>query len=381
MPSLPDSDFTSQPYTFTDSIDSQSFASMMATLSQNVGPMSGSILPEQSSRQASIMSSLQNKASATSSTLITSTTPTQNSASSQATPASSASGSSQISSAATVAATNTASLATTSNAGSSATSTASSAASSTTDDLHRESSSGLSSPGKQAAIAVPVVVVALAIIALLFFWMRRRNKRKQNEDPMEKMPAISDRKKRWSRHLRIFSFDTELLMGGRFSSTNSIRSRQTGSVRSTARSQHSTTASEQSVDEVAPPYRDALAAGAGGAVAGVGRSVSNATAPPPYLAPGRLATPTSPNPARSTHSNRNPFADTPPISPIDASPFNDPPGTSPAISRHSSLYRSVHDDASTIGGASDAASIREATLARNASVMSGGRIIDAASRN
>lgn len=158
------------------------------------------------------------------------------------------------------------------------------------------------------------------------------------------------------------------------------------------------------MDEVAPPYRDAIstaqppsigqvmagttAAGAVGAVgaAGLGRSASTATAgtfgtagtvgtaPPPYGAgASRAQTPGTP----STLGPRNPFSDSAPVSPVEASPFNDPPHQSPAISRNSSLYHtSERDDTSMFGGASEAASIREATLARNASVMSGGRIIN-----
>lgn len=132
------------------------------------------------------------------------------------------------------------------------------------------------------------------------------------------------------------------------------------------------------MDEVAPPYRDALSsaqppsiaqvmagAAAGNVAAGVDRSASNATAPPPYGATaGALRTP-SPTTPVSQRPDRNPFADSPPVSPVEASPFNDPPGTSPPISRNSSVNQSD----------SDAASIRQATLARNASVMSGGRVI------
>ena len=223
--------------------------------------------------------------------------------------------------------------------------------------------------------------------------MRRRRKRNNKAAAaaeVEKSPAANRKKRNWTRHLRVFSFDTELLMGGRYSSTNSIRSRQTGSLRSANRSQHSGSPSVHSVEEVAPPYRDAISAaqppnigavmagaGAAGAAAGIKRSASSATAPPPYgAAAGRLATPTSP--ARSQHEDLNPFADTgnSPTSPVEGSPFNDPPGTTPAVSRNSSLYRSDRDDTSSIGGVSDAASIRQAMLARNASVMSGGRVVE-----
>lgn len=120
----------------------------------------------------------------------------------------------------------------------------------------------------------------------------------------------------------------------------------------------------------------AVTATGGLAAAGVARSASTATAPPPYASggPRTQAPETIISPAES--GPRNPFLDTPPISPVDESrsPFNDPPGTTPAISRNSSLYQASRDDLS-IAGVSDAASIREATLARNASVQSGGRVI------
>lgn len=182
-------------------------------------------------------------------------------------------------------------------------------------------------------------------------------------------------------------------MGGRFSSTNSVRTRDTGSLRSGVSSQTSQPPSVHTVDEVAPPYRDAISTAqppsigqvmAGTAAAGVGRSASTATAgtfgtagtvgtaPPPYGAgASRAHTPGTP----STLGPRNPFSDSAPVSPVEASPFNDPPHQSPAVSRNSSFY-THRDDTSTLGGASEAASIREATLARNASVMSGGRIIN-----
>lgn len=253
------------------------------------------------------------------------------------------------------------------------------------------------STGTKAAIAVPVVLIALAALIIAVLCMRRRKrKRPETGEPAEKVP-LAQRKKNWTRHLRIFSFDTELLMGGRYSSNNSLRSRQTPSLRSHTSGQDSQATSVHSADEVAPPYRDAISSAQPPSIgqvmaapalpalpalltAGVSRSASNATAgtaPPPYRSgASRNISPTHPGTPTSTRGHRNPFTDSNPVSPVEASPFNDPPSNSPAISRNSSLYHTDRDETSTIGGASDAASIREATLARNASVMSGGRIIN-----
>lgn len=95
------------------------------------------------------------------------------------------------------------------------------------------------------------------------------------------------------------------------------------------------------------------------------RSVSSATAPPPYQPVARDAD----HPPTPT-SIRNPFADSTPVSPIDGSPFNDPPddeeaagGVRPTLSRGSSLYQSVNAD-----DASDVASIGQAQVGRSVSV-------------
>ena len=173
-------------------------------------------------------------------------------------------------------------------------------------------------------------------------------------------------------------------MGGRFSSSNSIRSRDP-SVRSTGNNSrngaHSAEPSLHSIDEVAPPYRDAIAGShpvnpsplrhVNPAIAGapdpIPRSVSSATAPPPYQPPARDSDADHPETPIST---RNPFADSTPVSPIDGSPFNDPPddeeaalGARPTLSRGSSLYQSVNAD-----DASDAASIGQAQVGRSVSV-------------
>lgn len=389
-----------EPFTATSDFDTASFASLYSAKSQASPGQSNPMDGYMSSKLASLSSNLaKSNPNSQPTTLATSAVPTSAAASITTPSAASAPSLSSVTSTQSVTDTAT-STSILSGTTSSPSALASSAANNATNDLQKQASSGMSSPGMQAAVAVPVVVVVLAGIALIFFCMRRRKKRAAVvvTDETEKTPQTS-RRRDWTRHLRVFSFDTELLMGGRYSSTNSIRSRQTGSLRSATRSQHSESPSLHSVDEVAPPYRDAISAAqppnigsviagaapviGGAAAAGtLNRSTSSATAgtaPPPYgVAAGRLA-PTSPS-VRSQHSASNPFADNEnsPISPAEGSPFQDPPSATP--SRNSSLYRSDRDDASTIGGVSDAASIRQATLARNASVMSGGRIIDNVAR-
>ena len=243
--------------------------------------------------------------------------------------------------------------------------------------------------GLQAAIAVPVVISVILIAALLFCCARRRRRRREAAPVSEKEPLA--KKKKWSRHLRVFSFDAELLMGGFRSSSNSVHSRQTGSTRSAESSNRNQSPSIHSVDDVAPPYRDAVTTAerpiAQNGVAGVTasstdpipRTASTATAPPPYAATAGNTSRQSKGPT----TPRDPFANTTsPVSPVDASPFDHPDddATSPAsahgVSRQSSLLHSINeDDGSTLAG-SDAGSIREAQLGRNLSVMSGGRTID-----
>ncbi|KAK5051579.1 hypothetical protein LTR84_003231 [Exophiala bonariae] len=266
-----------------------------------------------------------------------------------------------------------------------ASSTAGNAASNTSDGavtVSENSCNSIScSSALKAAIAVPIVVAAIAAVLLFLFCARKRRKNKgAGASLSEKKPKKAGKK--WSRHLRAFSFDAELLMGGRFSSSNSIRSRDP-SVRSANNNSrngaHSTEPSLHSIDEVAPPYRDAIAGSqpvnpsplrhVNPAIAGapdpIPRSVSSATAPPPYQPAGRDADhPTTPT------SIRNPFADSTPVSPIDGSPFNDPPdgeeaagAVRPTLSRGSSLYQSVNAD-----DASDVASIGQAQVGRSVSV-------------
>lgn len=242
----------------------------------------------------------------------------------------------------------------------------------------------------KAAVAVPIVVAALAGLFLFFFYARKRRARRSSGTGTLVSEKKSSRKK-WSRHLRVFSFDAELLMGGRFSSTNSLRSRdpsmrsEQNSVRPTSvRSAHP---SLHSIEEVAPPYRDAVshaqppptaagAVAAGARAAGadpIPRPSSVATAPPPYGAVfGGHATQEP-----STPVSGNPFADSAPPSPMEGSPFNDPPEGEEA---QSPMLRPMTSGASSrsrsVGTASDAGSIREAQVGRTVSVMSRGRAID-----
>ncbi|RVX68950.1 hypothetical protein B0A52_08017 [Exophiala mesophila] len=226
------------------------------------------------------------------------------------------------------------------------------------------------SPTLKAAIAVPVVVAAIAAALLFFFCARRRKRRAAGAAVSEKKPKKAGKK--WSRHLRSFSFDAELLMGGHFSSSNSIRSRDP-SVRSAGNNScigaHRAEPSLRSIEEVAPPYRDAILGAQPmnpsllrhvnpaivAAPNPISHSVSSTTAPPPYrTVAGEADNPPTPI------STRNPFADSAPVSPIDGSPFSDPledeeaaaGATRPTMSRGSSLYQGVSAD-----DASDAASI------------------------
>ncbi|KIW40321.1 uncharacterized protein PV06_07528 [Exophiala oligosperma] len=237
------------------------------------------------------------------------------------------------------------------------------------------------SSGLKAAIAVPVIVAAIAGIFLFFFFARRR-RRRAAAGVVESEKKPKKKGKKWSRHLRVFSFDAELLMGGRYSSSNSIRSRDP-SVRSAGNSSRQGAASVEpslhSIEEVAPPYRDAIShaqpgspsqhrpisAAGGVATDPILRAASTATAPPPYrsVVPAGQPQPTSP-------TSGNPFADSAPVSPIEGSPFNDPPDEQrPTLSRGSSLYQSINTDD---GAASDAGSIREAQVGRRVSVRGSG---------
>ena len=223
----------------------------------------------------------------------------------------------------------------------------------------------------QAAVAVPVVVAVIAAIFLFFCCARRRRKR-AGAVVSEKRPPKSGKKQKWTRHLRAFSFDAELLMGGRFSSSNSVRSRDP-SLRSAATNSrngaHSVDPSVHSVEEVAPPYRDAISHAnpptspprsvPAAAIFPTQRPMSTATAPPPYKSAA------SPEP-------RNPFSDSTPVSPVEESPFNDPPEAGGALSRGSSMYRSVTTDDAATPTASEAGSIREAIVGRRVSVRKQG---------
>ncbi|KAJ9605957.1 hypothetical protein H2200_009806 [Cladophialophora chaetospira] len=279
---------------------------------------------------------------------------------------------------------------------SSVTETASNAAASTTDGpvtvSEKSSCNSIScSSGLQAAVAVPIVIAAIAAI-LLFFCCARRRRKRAGAVVSEKRPPQSGKKLKWTRHLRAFSFDAELLLGGRFSGSNSLRSRGAEeSIRSDPAPSSRDGASSvepslhSSVEEVAPPYRDyrdmishatppsplrSIPAITTTAPDPIPRPSSTATAPPPYrsIVPGTSPEPTSPS------TVRNPFSDSPGVSPIDESPFNDPPGTAlaPALSRGSSMYRSVNSDDTGSPAASDAGSIMEAVVGRRVSVRNAG---------
>lgn len=264
-----------------------------------------------------------------------------------------------------------------------------------------ECSSVSCSPGLKAAVAVPVVVGTLAILGLILFFVRRRRRGRSSASPVLES---STPKKKWTRHLRIFSFDTELLMGGRFSSTNSLRSgpsshRDIRSVNHAHHAHHTDHPSIHSIEEVAPPYRDAIshahqpnmsqvAAGAAGAGLLTGmaqRPSSRTSAPPPYgSAASNRSNRSNSNPATPLDTQRDPFADSNPVSPVDGvewSPFNDPPedGSSthsqPSVSRNSSIRTANDRDGVSNFAASDAGSIREAQVGRHVSIASGGRTI------
>ncbi|KAI1620599.1 hypothetical protein EDD37DRAFT_653655 [Exophiala viscosa] len=361
--------------TFTSpgsSVGTEDFSSIVASLNSEYSlTTGGTSTATQTSDQTS--STGTNSAAATAATATTGSTPIT----------------SQTTFSTSTSTSTTATVAATSTLPQSVTSTASNAASSTTGavTVSEKSCSSLSChPALKAAIAVPIVIAALAGLFLLFFYARRR-RRKDGVVVSEKKPKKAG-KGGWSRHLRAFSFDAELLMGGRFSGTNSMRSRDP-SVRSAGTNSRTGGASVEpslhSIDEVAPPYRDAISHAqvptsiqtgavapvvAGAAVASasdpIPRSTSTATAPPPYRAV--VADTRSP----LTPVSRNPFADSAPVSPIEGSPFNDPPdddGQRPALSRGSSLYRSVNTED---GAPSDAGSIREAQVGRRVSVRTSG---------
>ena len=89
-----------------------------------------------------------------------------------------------------------------------------------------------------------------------FFCARRR--RRADAVVSELQPKRAGRK--WTRHLRAFAFDAELLTGGRFSSANSMGSPD-HSICSDAASRtpaHSAEPSLRSADEVDPLYRAAV---------------------------------------------------------------------------------------------------------------------------
>jgi hypothetical protein len=217
--------------------------------------------------------------------------------------------------------------------------------------------SGMCSPGMQAAVAVPVALISLGFIIAFFLFARRR--RRQNT----KSEALSDgepRGSKWTRHLRVFSFDAELLIGGRSSTAGSIRSHPTARSHPSVTSLRSHQPSVRSLESPAPPYRDALA---GGNLQMSERPDSQLTAPPPYIANRTSHRPNSRLSAisRPTTAASDPFAD----------PEEDDEQTSPTsvvsiVGQTSSAYHAVGtDDASFVSEvASETGSIRQAEVAR-----------------
>ncbi|RMZ86668.1 hypothetical protein DV736_g6107, partial [Chaetothyriales sp. CBS 134916] len=280
--------------------------------------------------------------------------------------------------------------------------TAASAASSTSATavaLHDKCNSISCNSRLEAAIAVPIVVVVLLAFGLIFCLARRRRRRVR-----EALPPVEEKakpKKKWSRHLRVFSFGEELLMGGRYSSSNSMRTGDGDSMASVQQNtlNHHHDPSLHSVDEeVAPPYRDSISH-AERPLAGIAlipRPSSAATAPPPYGfaaagtggATGRTSRATDHHSQRqplTPTSNQDPFQDgaSAPVSPAEESPFNHPDDDEaddpqPLISRQSSVAAPFHDGTSmnsnSMSAASDTGSIREAQIARGVS-MSGARAV------
>ena len=163
--------------------------------------------------------------------------------------------------------------------------------------------SGIScSPGLQAAVAVPITLIGLGLIIAFFILARRRRRRDSSSAASNEEPRGS----KWARHLRVFSFDAELLIGGRSSASGSVRS---PSVRShPTASLRSQRPSMRSLESPAPPYRDALAAPG---VQMSERPESSLTAPPPYIANRASHRPMSRLSAisRPAIAASNPFAD------------------------------------------------------------------------
>ena len=197
--------------------------------------------------------------------------------------------------------------------------TAATAASITTAGVLSKSAdcnSVLCDSGLQAAIAVPVVVAVLALIGLYFCLARRSRRRRTAANGAIAAPTMLEKgtpkHKEWSRHLRVFWFGDEILIGGRLSSTNSIRSRETGSTRSNRHESgnQSENPSISSLEEVAPPYRDIISTAqdpahptsVSGQQTHTERPSTATSSPPPYVMLGgskgshnlkRTQTPTS----------------------------------------------------------------------------------------
>ncbi|RMZ85863.1 hypothetical protein DV737_g449, partial [Chaetothyriales sp. CBS 132003] len=254
-------------------------------------------------------------------------------------------------------------------------------------------------PGLEAAIAVPIVVAVLLGLGLIFCLARRR--RRSTRQVVPRVEEKAKPKKKWSRHLRVFSFGEELLMGGRYSSSNSMRTGDGDSMASAQQNtpSHHGDASLHSIDEeVAPPYRDSISH-AERPLVGITlipRPSSAATAPPPYGFAAAGAGGTAGRASRATDrssqrspltptSDQDPFQDgaSVPVSPAEESPFNHPDdeeadNLQAQMSRQSSVAEPFHDGTSMNShltpAASDTGSIREAQVARSVS-MSGARAV------
>lgn len=204
-------------------------------------------------------------------------------------------------------------------------------------------------------------MIGLGIIIALIIFARRRRRSDSESAASNGEPRGS----KWARHLRVFSFDAELLVGGRSSRATSVRSQPTTRSHPSQTSLRSHQPSIRSLESPAPPYRDALAASG---MQMAMRPESQFTAPPPYIAD------------RASHqSNSRLSAISRPV--IAASdPFADPDdGDEPTtpVSRRSVVGHSPYqpvgadadaDDVSIISSHADApseaGSVRQAEVAR-----------------
>ena len=195
--------------------------------------------------------------------------------------------------------------------------------------------SGIScSPALKAAIAVPVALVGLGIIIAFFIFAWR----KRNRDPEKREGTRSGQK--WTRHLRMFSFDAELLVGGHSNGSRSFLSRSPQPSTRAAPSVRSEP-SMTSVEQAAPAYRDALSHP--NPLAPIIRPESRATAPPPYVSRAEDREDEVQS-ITSSQPSSNPFRSAA-ASPVngDDSPFADPPDEARRHLSPVSLSRTASD--------------------------------------